>query len=70
MRTKSGNNNEKNDTTVVIQSTNQKQSNSIEDDLKWVEENVPATLAETALPALIDSDEEVINTRFEISKMD
>lgn len=71
MRTKSGNNNkDETVTSVVVQSSNQKQLNSIEDDLKWVEENVPATLAETALPALVDSEEEVINTRFEISKMD
>ena len=71
MRTKSGNNTkDETVTSVVVQSSNQKQLNSIEDDLKWVEENVPATLAETALPALVDSEEEVINTRFEISKMD
>jgi hypothetical protein len=45
-------------------------ANSIEDDLKWVEENVPATLTEAALPGLVDSEEEVQTTKFEASKMD
>ncbi len=43
MRTKTGNNSNDNE---VLQTIN-KPNNSIEDDLKWVEENVPATLAET-----------------------
>lgn len=41
---------------------------SVEDDLKWVEENIPAAIADAALP-ILDSDEEIINTRFEVSKM-
>ena len=45
-------------------------NNSLEDDLKWVEENVPATLTEAALPGLVDSEEEIANTKFEASKMD
>ncbi|XP_022914545.2 transmembrane protein 87A [Onthophagus taurus] len=40
---------------------------SVEDELKWLEGNVPAT-AITALP-ILDSDEELVNTRFEVSKM-
>lgn len=43
---------------------------SIEDDLRWVEENVPATLIETAIPPMIDSDEELMTNKFEASKMD
>uniref|UniRef100_A0A1B0DBD0 GOST seven transmembrane domain-containing protein n=2 Tax=Phlebotomus papatasi TaxID=29031 RepID=A0A1B0DBD0_PHLPP len=39
-----------------------------EDDLKWVEENIPAAIADAALPVL-DSDEEMVNTKFEVSKM-
>lgn len=39
-----------------------------EDDLRWVEENIPTAIADSALPVL-DSDEEIINTRFEVSKM-
>ncbi|XP_058826390.1 transmembrane protein 87A [Topomyia yanbarensis] len=39
-----------------------------EDDLKWVEDNIPAAIAEAALPVL-DSDEEIVNTKFEVSKM-
>ncbi|GAB0095414.1 transmembrane protein 87A [Sergentomyia squamirostris] len=39
-----------------------------EDDLKWVEENIPAAIADAALPVL-DSDEEIVNTKFEVSKM-
>lgn len=43
-------------------------TNSAEEDLKWVEENIPSSLADAALP-ILDSDEEIMNTRFEISKM-
>uniref|UniRef100_U5EXR0 Putative conserved plasma membrane protein n=1 Tax=Corethrella appendiculata TaxID=1370023 RepID=U5EXR0_9DIPT len=47
---------------------NAKSATNDEDDLKWVEENIPAAIAEAALPVL-DSDEEIINTKFEVSKM-
>lgn len=65
-------------TTVMINGEHQtkkekrdaKQANSIEEDLKWVEENVPATLTEAALPGMVDSEEEVQTTKFEASKMD
>lgn len=41
-----------------------------EDDLRWVEENIPAAIADAALPLLDPyDDEEIINTRFEVSKM-
>lgn len=39
-----------------------------EDDLRWVEENIPSAIVDAALPVL-DSDEEIISTRFEVSKM-
>lgn len=45
-----------------------KSSNSPEDDLKWVEENIPSSLADTALP-ILDSDEELGKAKFEVSKM-
>uniref|UniRef100_A0A336LKK6 CSON009979 protein n=1 Tax=Culicoides sonorensis TaxID=179676 RepID=A0A336LKK6_CULSO len=45
-----------------------KSANNDEDDLKWVEENIPAAINDAALPVL-DSDEEIINTKFEVSKM-
>lgn len=35
-----------------------------EADLRWVEDNIPAT----ALP-ILDSDEEILNAKFEVSKM-
>ncbi|CAG9861479.1 unnamed protein product [Phyllotreta striolata] len=41
------------------------QVSSIDDDLKWLEENVKS---DPALP-ILDSDEELVNTRFEVSKM-
>ncbi|CAD5116230.1 DgyrCDS5142 [Dimorphilus gyrociliatus] len=42
-----------------------------EEDLKWIDENIPTTVVESSLPNLInDSDEEILNTKFEISKMD
>lgn len=39
-----------------------------EDDLRWVEENIPTAIADTTLP-ILDSDDEIMNTRFEVSKM-
>lgn len=47
---------------------NHKATTTEEDDLRWVEENIPTSIADAALPSL-DSDEEIINTRFEVSKM-
>ncbi|KAF5300025.1 hypothetical protein FQR65_LT09282 [Abscondita terminalis] len=40
-------------------------THSIEDDIKWLEENIKS---DPTLP-ILDSDEEVVNTRFEVSKM-
>lgn len=45
-----------------------KASTNEEDDLRWVEENIPTAIADAALP-ILDSDEEIINTKFEVSKM-
>ncbi|KAJ2950196.1 hypothetical protein O0L34_g11556 [Tuta absoluta] len=39
-------------------------ANTLDSDLRWVEENIPTS----TLP-LLDSDEEIINTKFEVSKM-
>ncbi|XP_029454493.1 transmembrane protein 87A isoform X2 [Rhinatrema bivittatum] len=44
--------------------------NKAEEDLKWVEENVPSSVTDVALPALLDSDEERMITHFERSKME
>ncbi|KAK6470659.1 transmembrane protein 87A-like [Huso huso] len=41
-----------------------------DEDLKWVEENIPSSMADVALPPLLDSDEENVTTQFEISKME
>jgi hypothetical protein len=41
-----------------------------EEDLKWIEENIPSSVADTALPSLLDSDEEIMTTKFEMSKME
>ncbi|XP_030070375.1 LOW QUALITY PROTEIN: transmembrane protein 87A [Microcaecilia unicolor] len=45
-------------------------SNKTEDDLKWVEENIPSSVTDVALPSLLDSDEERMITHFERSKME
>lgn len=50
--------------------SNKPKERTVEDELKWVEEHIPTTVTETALPGIIDSDEEVMTTRMEISKMD
>ncbi|KAM8921737.1 transmembrane protein 87A isoform 2-T2 [Pelodytes ibericus] len=41
-----------------------------EEDLKWVEDNIPSSVTDVALPALLDSDEERMITHFERSKME
>ncbi|XP_035218503.1 transmembrane protein 87A-like [Stegodyphus dumicola] len=41
-----------------------------DEDLKWVEENIPTSLSDVALPSLLDSDEEIMTTKFERSKME
>ncbi|XP_075059861.1 transmembrane protein 87B [Mixophyes fleayi] len=41
---------------------------STDDDLKWVEENIPSSFADVALPVLLDSDEEIMMTKYEMSK--
>ncbi|KAM9468890.1 transmembrane protein 87A [Clarias gariepinus] len=42
----------------------------VDEDLKWVEENIPTSMADVALPPLLDSDEEIMTTKFEMSKME
>ena len=41
-----------------------------EEDLKWIEENIPQTVADAAVPVLLDSDEEQMSTKYEMSKME
>ncbi|XP_026154970.1 transmembrane protein 87A isoform X2 [Mastacembelus armatus] len=45
-------------------------ANKVDEDLKWVEENIPSSMADVALPPLLDSDEEAMTTKFEMSKME
>ncbi|KAM6932483.1 transmembrane protein 87A isoform 2-T2 [Lycodopsis pacificus] len=45
-------------------------ANKVDEDLKWVEENIPSSMADVALPPLLDSDEETLTTKFEMSKME
>lgn len=40
-------------------------ANSVEEDIKWLEENVKSD----PVISILDSDEELVNTRFEVSKM-
>ncbi|GAA6107774.1 transmembrane protein 87A isoform X2 [Tachysurus ichikawai] len=42
---------------------------SVDEDLKWVEDNIPSSLTDVALPVLLDSDEEIMTTKYEMSKM-
>ncbi|XP_054154009.1 transmembrane protein 87A-like [Oppia nitens] len=56
--------------------TNDNNSNSndiskeTEDNLKWIEANIPTSMIDNALPALIDSDEEIMTTHLEMNKME
>ncbi|XP_077396363.1 transmembrane protein 87A [Festucalex cinctus] len=45
-------------------------ASKVDEDLKWVEENIPSSMADVALPPLLDSDEETKTTKFEMSKME
>ncbi|XP_036119071.1 transmembrane protein 87B isoform X1 [Molossus molossus] len=42
-------------------------SDNFDEDLKWVEENIPSSFADVALPVLVDSDEEIM-TRSEMAE--
>ncbi|XP_070697575.1 transmembrane protein 87A [Pempheris klunzingeri] len=41
-----------------------------DEDLNWVEDNIPSSLTDVALPVLLDSDEEIMTTRYEMSKLE
>jgi len=45
-------------------------SKETEDHLKRIEANIPTSMIDNALPALIDSDEEIMTTKLEMSKME
>ncbi|XP_072490782.1 transmembrane protein 87B isoform X3 [Notamacropus eugenii] len=42
--------------------------NNVDEDLKWVEENIPSSFTDVALPVLVDSDEEIMMTKYEMSQ--
>ncbi|XP_041044742.1 transmembrane protein 87B isoform X1 [Carcharodon carcharias] len=46
-----------------------KPGSNMDEDLKWVEENIPS-ITDIALPMLLDSDEEIMTTKYEMSKME
>ncbi|XP_059501186.1 transmembrane protein 87B isoform X3 [Stegostoma tigrinum] len=46
-----------------------KPGSNMDEDLKWVEENIPS-ITDVALPMLLDSDEEIMTTKYEMSKME
>ncbi|CAL8354094.1 unnamed protein product [Lota lota] len=50
--------------------SNSSKPNKVDEDLRWVEENIPSSMADVALPPLLDSDEETMTTKFEMSKME
>ncbi|XP_053189611.1 transmembrane protein 87A [Scomber japonicus] len=44
--------------------------NNPDEDMKWVEDNIPSSLTDVALPVLLDSDEEIMTTKYEMSKLE
>ncbi|XP_062864013.1 transmembrane protein 87A-like [Trichomycterus rosablanca] len=44
--------------------------NSQDEDMNWVEENIPTTVVDMALPVVLDGEEEFLKTKMERSKMD
>ncbi|XP_061700496.1 transmembrane protein 87A-like isoform X2 [Syngnathoides biaculeatus] len=51
-------------------SSSQKLLSQEDEDMKWVEENIPTTVADVALPAMLDEEEEILKTKIERSKME
>jgi hypothetical protein len=49
-------------------SGNSNGNGAVEDALTWVEDNIPTSIADQALQAL-DSEDEIVNTKLERSKM-
>ncbi|XP_053366249.1 transmembrane protein 87A-like [Clarias gariepinus] len=41
-----------------------------DEDLKWVEENIPTSVVDVALPVMLDDEEELLKTKIERSKME
>ncbi|XP_061599697.1 transmembrane protein 87A-like [Cololabis saira] len=41
-----------------------------DEDLKWVEENIPTSVADVALPVMLDEEEEILKAKMERSKME
>ncbi|XP_036041619.1 transmembrane protein 87B isoform X1 [Onychomys torridus] len=52
---------------TVSNGTAKPTSDNFDEDLKWVEENIPSSFTDVALPVLVDSDEEIM-TRSEIAE--
>ncbi|KAJ8401125.1 hypothetical protein AAFF_G00387070 [Aldrovandia affinis] len=48
----------------------QKLLNKEDEDLKWVEENIPTSVVDVALPVMLDEEEELLKTKMERSKME
>jgi hypothetical protein len=51
-----------------VEKSGRNRHDSIDDELRWLDENIPSDLTEGDLPA-VDSEEELISTKFELSKM-
>lgn len=49
--------------------TNQGEDEDAED-IRWARQNVANSLVDAALPVLVDSEDELINSRFERNKME
>jgi hypothetical protein len=41
-----------------------------EDDLEWIEENIPQTVADSAVPAVLDEEEDLAETHYQMNKME
>ncbi|XP_073906360.1 transmembrane protein 87B isoform X1 [Castor canadensis] len=52
---------------MVSNGTAKSTSDNFDEDLKWVEENIPSSFTDVALPVLVDSDEEIM-TRSEMAE--
>lgn len=48
----------------------QKKEPTAEDDLEWIEENIPQTVADSAVPAVLDEEEDLEETRYQMNKME
>lgn len=48
----------------------EKPKDTADEDLKWIEENIPQTMADATLPTVLDEGEDEEDSKYQMSKME